>query len=140
MLIVPLLPIPSQTLTVSLGSQVCGINVYQKTTGVFMDFSLNDVIVVGGIVCHDRNLLVRDAYFGFSGNLAFVDTQGTDDPESSGLGSRWILEYFAPEELASSPVGPQYFVPAAPSATPPPTGAPVSSEIPPSAPTGLSVS
>lgn len=104
MLIVPLNPIPSQTLSITLNGQPCKIHVYQRTTGLFLDLSVNDSLVVGGVICHDRNLLVRSAYLGFSGDLAFVDLQGKADPFFNGLGTRWTLDYFLPAELVV-PVG-----------------------------------
>ena len=37
--------------------------------------------------------LVPTAYLGFSGWLVFVDTQGSEDPQYAGLGTRWVLVY-----------------------------------------------
>jgi len=54
------------------------------------------------VLALNLNVIVRSVYFGFIGDLAFYDTQGTSDPVSTGLGSRYVLEYFAPSEL---PVG-----------------------------------
>lgn len=110
-LIVPLNPIPSQTLSITLNAQPCKIHVYQRTTGLFLDLYLNDSLVVGGVVCHDRNLLVRSLYLGFSGDLAFVDSQGAIDPFFNGLGTRWTLDYFLPAELLTPAAAPALWVP-----------------------------
>jgi hypothetical protein len=42
-------------------------------------------------------LVCRD-YLGFQGNIVFIDTQGTKNPEYSGLGTRYELIYMAPGE------------------------------------------
>ena len=51
------------------------------------------------MLCENLNVIVRDAYLGFIGDLAFYDTQGDTAPVYTGLGSRYVLEYFAPSEL-----------------------------------------
>jgi hypothetical protein len=51
------------------------------------------------VLCHDRVRLVRSAYLGFVGDLAFVDTQGHADPQYQDLGSRFVLAYLEPLEL-----------------------------------------
>lgn len=140
MLIVPLDAVPSQTLAISLNSQACGIHVYLRSTGMYLDLSVNDVLIVGGVICHDRNLLVRSAYLGFSGDLAFVDTQGADDPTSDGLGGRFLLEYFLPSELVPAALPTTFWVPATPlAAPPPPTGPAPPAQIIPGAPSGLTI-
>ena len=55
--------------------------------------------MIGGVIAGNLNVIVRSAYLGFVGDLAFIDTQGSDDPVYTGLGARWILTYFAPSEL-----------------------------------------
>jgi len=101
MLIVPLQPVPSQTVAVTLATQPCTINVYQLSTGLYCDLLVNDVLIIGGVICLNANVIVRDAYLGFVGDLAFIDTQGTTDPVFTGLGGRYALGYFAPSELSS---------------------------------------
>jgi hypothetical protein len=93
--VIPLLPTPSQTLSVRLGVQSCRLHVYQKTTGLYVDLYVGDTLVIGGVVARDGVRIVRDAYLGFVGDLAFADTQGNDDPTYTGLGSRWVLAYVA---------------------------------------------
>ena len=96
MQIVPTLAVPSQTITVTLGNQPCSIAVYQKSTGLFLDLAVNSVPIISGVLCLHTVLIVRDAYFGFTGDLAFLDQQGADDPHYTGLGSRWVLGYMEP--------------------------------------------
>jgi hypothetical protein len=107
MLTIPLLNDGNQLLQINLAQQICLIHIRQARYGVFMDLSasggLGNVLGVGdpqpmltGVVCEDRNRLVRDSYFNFVGDLAFIDTQGTDDPDYSGFGTRWFLIYLEP--------------------------------------------
>lgn len=91
--IIPLLATPSQTLSVRLGTQACTVHVYQKPTGLYLDLHVSDRLVVGGVACRNGDRIVRSAYLGFVGDLAFADTQGASDPEYGGLGSRWVLAY-----------------------------------------------
>lgn len=98
--LVPLQPLPSQILNVSLAGQACVIAVYQKSTGVFLDLTVAGTPRVFGVLCHDRVRLVRQAYLGFIGDLSFIDTQGRDDPQYTGMGSRWVLAYLTPDDIA----------------------------------------
>jgi hypothetical protein len=91
--IVSISALSAQTLTANLGGQSCQIAIYQKSTGLFIDLRVNNVLIIGGVLCLHAVKIVRDAYLGFSGDLAFYDTQGAADPVSTGLGSRWVLAY-----------------------------------------------
>jgi hypothetical protein len=102
--IIPLQPVPSQTVQTLLNGQSCTINVYQKAFGVFFDLLVNDALLIGGRIAENLNVLVREAYLGFSGDLVFVDTQASpslpaSDPFYQGLGSRFQLQYLLPSEL-----------------------------------------
>lgn len=96
MQIVPLKAVPSQVVRVNLNSQACTIRVYQKSFGLFLDLLVNDVLIIAGRLCLNGVRLVQDDYLGFLGDLAFLDTSGTDDPEASGLGGRFVLSYIEP--------------------------------------------
>jgi hypothetical protein len=93
MLIIPLKAVPSQAVTASLGGQNCQVNVYQKSTGLFCDVYVSDVLIIGGVICQNLNRIVRSAYLGFLGDLFFFDQHGTDDPDYTGVGSRYLLYY-----------------------------------------------
>ena len=97
MLVIPTQPLPSQTLTVSLSNQRVQLNIYQKGQldyyALYMDVFLNDALVVGGAICLNAHNIVRYAYLGFPGDMAFFDTQGSDNPDYTGLGPRWFLAY-----------------------------------------------
>lgn len=101
MIEVPLQPIPNQTVQIVLGGQSCMVHVYQLAYGLFADLTINNVVpICAGQICQNLNRLVRGGYLGFSGNLAFWDSQGADDPVYTGLGSRFFLLYFSASELA----------------------------------------
>lgn len=89
--VIPLKAVPSQSLSVQLGDQPCRIVVSQKQTGLFIDLYVNDSLLIGGVLCLNNVLIVRDGYLGFTGDLYFNDTQGTDDPYYTGLGDRFEL-------------------------------------------------
>ncbi len=98
MRIIPLAATPSQTLNVLLDGQYCKLNVYQKSTGLYLDLSNGGVSILTGVICRDRVTLVSGDHLGFAGNLVFADTQGTSDPEYTGIGSRYILAYMGVDE------------------------------------------
>ena len=97
---VPLSPVPSQSTKVVLASQNCTIEVNQKPQGVFVDVSVDNVAVVTAVLARDAVPLVCREYEGFLGNLLFIDSQGSLDPQYAGLGSRWNLVYLTEEEYA----------------------------------------
>lgn len=99
MLLIPLDAVPSQTVDIVLNNQVCTISVYQKSTGLFLDLSVNNALIIGGVLCENANRIVRSAYLGFIGDLAFLDTQGSTDPVYTGFGSRYELLYLEPADL-----------------------------------------
>jgi hypothetical protein len=95
-MIIPLVAQPSQILTVGIGGQNCNLNVYQRTTGLYVDLGINGKLLIGGVIAHDRCKIVRDIYLGFKGDLAFWDSQGREDPNWTELSTRYFLGYFAP--------------------------------------------
>lgn len=103
--IVPVQPVPSQTLAAVLGGQSCQLAVYQKRTGLYMDLMVGGVVLFTCVACLNEVLIVRGPALGFVGNLVFMDTQGSDDPSYEGLGSRWVLFYLAPGDLPAGAPG-----------------------------------
>ncbi len=97
---IPLKQVPNQTIRTTLGGQSCQINIYTLSTGLYLDLLVNGAAILTGGICENRNLIVREAYLGFIGDLAFMDTQGAQDPQYTGLGERWVLLYLAPADLA----------------------------------------
>lgn len=102
MLTIPLQPVPSQKFTVLLGGQACQLSIYQKQFGLFIDVSVNNTLIIAGVLCENLNRIVRSLYLGFAGDLAFVDTQASgapEDPNYRGLGDRFKLLYLTAAEL-----------------------------------------
>ena len=99
MLIVPLKAVANQTAFARLGEQNIAMRIYQKSTGLYIDVENDNVPVITGALCRNRVLTIRQPYLPFVGDLIFVDTQGAEDPEYSGLGERWLLVYLTPDEV-----------------------------------------
>lgn len=101
---IPLQATPSQRVAVTLNKQACTILVYQKSSGMFLDLEVDGKPLLTGVICQNRNRLVRARYLGFLGDLAFVDTQGTTDPVYTGLGvgGRYALVYYEPIDLPAT--------------------------------------
>lgn len=93
MLAIPIAATPSQTLTVLLSGQDVRLNIFQKTTGVYVDVMVSGQALVRSVIARDRVPLIRHGYLGFIGDLFFKDIQGASNPEYSGLGSRYVLGY-----------------------------------------------
>lgn len=100
-IIIPLQPVPNQTVSIPLNNQNCQINVYQKFFGLYLDLVNGGVGVRAGVSCLNGNLLIRYRYLPFIGDLMFLDTQGKTDPFYTGLGNRYLLAYLFPSELPS---------------------------------------
>lgn len=91
---IPLAQTPSQTLRINLNGQRCVIRIDQKFEGgVFLSLTANDVDVLDSRICRDRVKVLRSIYGKFSGNLAFVDTRGTSDPDYTEFGTRYKLVF-----------------------------------------------
>ena len=90
---IPLQAVPSQIVAVYLGTQACTLIVQQKSTGLFLSLYVSNTLVIGGVLCLNATKIVRSAYLGFTGDLAFYDTAGSDDPDYTGLGGRYMLAY-----------------------------------------------
>lgn len=102
MLIVPLQAVPNQTLTVPLVDQSVDLNVYQNSTGLYIDVLVFGEPIILGVLCESFNRIVRDLYLGFVGDFMFYDAQGGDspiDPDYTGFGTRFFLVYIEVDEL-----------------------------------------
>lgn len=106
MLIVPLQPVPSQHVKTTLAGQIVNLDVYQRRYGLYINVYVNEILEVGAVVCQNLNRIIRDQYLndkvGFEGDFAFVDTQGTEDPIFTGLGTRFQLAWLSADDIAAS--------------------------------------
>lgn len=91
--IIPIQATAAQTLAVTLNNQACQLQLYQKRSGFYANLSVNNNLVIGGVLCENMNRLVRSKYLGFQGDLAFMDQAGSSNPNFSQLGSRFALAY-----------------------------------------------
>ena len=100
--VVPLNPVPSQTLTVILDTQQVQLTVRTMADGnLYMDIQSNGQEVVGYVLCQNLNRIVRDTYLGLEGDFMFIDNFGLGtDPVYTLLGTRYSLLYLSPFDLA----------------------------------------
>ncbi|BBC80869.1 phage baseplate plug family protein [Acetobacter orientalis] len=95
LVMVPLAQQAAQVLKVPLSGTVTQIALRQRSTGLYAEFWQNDTRCLAGILCQDRTWLIRSKALGIAGDFCFIDTQGTQDPTYTGLGSRYLLLYRA---------------------------------------------
>lgn len=74
MLEIVLSPVKAQQFTVTLGAQVCTIRLNQRTTGMYIDITVNGEPCLYGVLCLNNNRIVRYGYLPFQGDL-FSDTE-----------------------------------------------------------------
>lgn len=91
---IPLIVQPTQTLTITLNSQVCRIDLRTMDTGLFFTIATIasgvTTVLVSLRLCLDRtHLVLRD----FVGDIYFYDTQGASDPVYTGFADRYWLIY-----------------------------------------------
>lgn len=100
MQIIPVQSIPNQGIQVSLANQSVSLSIYQTNYGLFMDVASNNSPVVYGVLCHDVDRIIRDAYLGFTGDFVWYDTSGDgNDPIYTGLGTQFQLVYLEASDL-----------------------------------------
>lgn len=88
---VPISAVPAQMFKITLAEQILQIALRQRSTGLYADIWCAGTRVLSGVLCQDRTWLARTAATGLPGDLAFMDTQGVQDPQSTGLGTRYVL-------------------------------------------------
>jgi len=106
MQIIPIQPIANQTLQVQLGTQAAVLNIWQTAYALFITVYVGNSLIVASVIAENLNRIVRSKYLGFTGDLAFFDTQGRGpdgptDPVYTGLGNRYQLLYLEEADLTS---------------------------------------
>ena len=67
---------------------------------LLFDLTVNGVVITTAALCLNlKRLLINRQYMGIIGDFMFVDTQGENDPQYSGLGSRYQLLYLEQSDL-----------------------------------------
>lgn len=89
----------SQSIFVTLDGQSCLLRIIQRNGFMYMDLTVNGYPILQGVPCLYANKIVRYKYFGFKGDLFFLDNEGQQDPEWDGLLSRFPLYYISEAEL-----------------------------------------
>lgn len=95
---IPLQPVANQIVKVVLDNQNCQILLALRNDNFFADVSVGGIDLVTCVIVRDSVPIVASEHSGFSGQLMIVDTGGNEDPQVSGLGSRWLLTYFSESE------------------------------------------
>lgn len=96
---IPLSPVPSQTLTVTLAGQLCQIALRTNGGNLYFDLKVNNSPIVTSKICRNRQRLLLGAkYHKFIGDFMFDDTRGDEQPFYTGLNSRWLFYYVAANE------------------------------------------
>ena len=93
-------PVPNQTVKTVVGGQNVQIALYQNGQGMFCDVNVNGIDVSVGTLALNFVPLAPANYNGMTGNLVLIDTQGTSDPDYTGLGTRWALVYLTAADYA----------------------------------------
>ena len=90
---VPLRPEPNQSLQIVLGEQNCTLRLFSRDGRLYSDLAVDQTVIWSGFICRHLVGLKLYGYLAFRGQLVLVDTQGEDDPQWPGLGTRWQLVY-----------------------------------------------
>ena len=90
---IPLKPIPSQSLTISLNGQQCYIKVFSKNDEVFIDLTVNEIIICQGILCTKNVIILPNDSFSFTGILYFTSQENSENPDYTTFGDKWFLQY-----------------------------------------------
>lgn len=99
--VISLTPVPSQKLQIILADQDVELSILQRGAHVYASITVNGVILRQGALCIDRVPILEPGATSFSGNLMFLDMQGTSDPQWQEYGSRYILFYYTAEEASA---------------------------------------
>lgn len=90
---IPMTANPNQTVTFNVANQPTRLNVWDRGGRLFMDVLKNDAVVLSGVSCLHADRIIRNSYFGYTGDFAWFDTQGKSDPTFDGIGKRFFLAY-----------------------------------------------
>lgn len=91
--IIPLAKVPSQKILVTLGGQNCTLILRSLAGKQYLSLSVDSNPVFYNTLIVDRIPLKKYDYLPFAGDIACVDTQGTDDPDYTQWGDRFQLVY-----------------------------------------------
>lgn len=101
MLTITLQAIPAQITRLVLDNQNFQIYLYTTNNGLLIDVSVNGNEIANGIICCNGIPLICATYLDVKGNLVFIDTQGSDNPVYTGIGTRFQLIYLTSDEYST---------------------------------------
>lgn len=88
---IPLRPIPSQVVQVSLADQPVTLYLRELGGRQYLSASWSGVVLCESVQLVNRSAVIRAPYTGFIGDIAVYDTQGDEAPQFTGWGDRWRL-------------------------------------------------
>ena len=91
--IIPLSKDQNQNFQIVLDGQNCTINVYQKDEDVYVDLFVDAEPIFYGLSALDRVGIKLSEYMNFKGQLWFEDQNGTQNPDYTGFGERYLFYY-----------------------------------------------
>ena len=98
MQVIPLSPIPSQSMKIVLAGQDCELSLYQSGDHFYLDLIVDGQMVQTGAIVNEGVSIISAPNALFSGSLVVVDMLGDDAPRYGGLGERWVMAYFSADE------------------------------------------
>ncbi len=90
---IPLKPVPVQKVSTVMDDREITVALRPRLGRLYATVTVDHDILVDNRICRQGEPLVREAYRGLPGDLYFIDTQGSQDPEWMGLGGRFVLVY-----------------------------------------------
>jgi len=88
---IPLQQVPSQQVSVVLSDQNCIISLRQLGERQYFSLSIDGTVICSNVLLVNISKIVRAEYKGLAGDFMVVDLQGSDYPEYTGWGDRWLL-------------------------------------------------
>ncbi len=90
---IPARPIPAYSFQTILNGQACSLRLVWRNDTLYCDLMVDNAYIWQGRIVHDRTPIKNFRVTPFVGNFVFVDYEGTNDPQYSGLGSRYRMFY-----------------------------------------------
>lgn len=90
---IPVNSVPNQRVSVPLSGHQFDLDIIQRSTGLYMDVTMDGVLMIAGVLCQDRTWIIRYPIYQSPGDFAFVDQTGKNDPDYTGIGLRYLLIY-----------------------------------------------
>lgn len=93
---IPIAATANQSFSCRLDGKNAQITLTTTQHGLFADVVYDGTAVALGRLCLDRVDINPNRYLGLPQFLGFVDLQGTQDPDFTGFGTRYLLVYGSP--------------------------------------------